>query len=68
MYLTNMYENNILFMIVFGLKQSTGIINLNNNEKITQNAIICAFKILQALKKKLRVHGVSIGVSTGVIY
>lgn len=67
MYLVNMYENNILFSIVFGLEEPIGIANDNNNGKMTQNAIICAFKILQALKNKWRIRGVSIGVSTGVI-
>ncbi|KAF7393274.1 hypothetical protein HZH66_009107 [Vespula vulgaris] len=66
MYLMNMYESNILFSIVFGLKELIGTIT--NNEKMTQNAITCAFKILHALKNNLDIRGVSIGVSTGMAY
>ncbi|KAI4498133.1 hypothetical protein M0802_006619 [Mischocyttarus mexicanus] len=71
-YFMNLYDNDILFSIVFGLEES--IENNddddddNNKEEITKNAIICAFKILQTLKNKCDVRGVSIGVSTGMAY
>ncbi|XP_014611554.1 PREDICTED: adenylate cyclase type 10-like [Polistes canadensis] len=66
-YLMNLYDNDILFSIVFGLEESIDNVN-DNNEDMTKNAIVCAFKILQALKNKCSIRGVSIGVSTGMAY
>ncbi|XP_015190986.1 PREDICTED: adenylate cyclase type 10-like [Polistes dominula] len=66
-YSMNLYDNDISFSIVFGLEESNENVD-DNNEEITKNAIVCAYKILQALKIQCFIRGTSIGVSTGVAY
>ncbi|KAK2582765.1 hypothetical protein KPH14_005030 [Odynerus spinipes] len=61
--LMNLYDKDVLFYVAFGLEESTSSV-----EEITKSGIVSAFNILQALKSKHCIRGVSIGVSTGMVY
>lgn len=60
-----LYDKNILFSIAFGIRGFEDEENQFERSETCKNAIICARRMLQAVKNIAGIENVCVGISTG---